>query len=174
MSKQLASTAVCLMVSLFFCAVIRPSHADLLNMNPIQLDADGNMSVPLRLESTRTDIAGVQGRVYFDPMEILSLTLTLAPEQPQSFVVKTHLSGPDQLTFVLYSGTNTLRPHHPIMQCRIEPKEEGKRKGFNSMLVYEREMVATADLQATFQPSYSNLPIDVKPRNAVDYNWTLY
>ena len=147
-------------------------RAQIITDGPTELDADGAGRVELRLEDHRDNIAGLQGRILFDPSRLEPPTLSLPLEQPDSFTLSVHALAPGEMRFVLYSTEDVLHPERPFLHCDIAAKAESIRKGLDSVLICEVEMTAFPDIQAQSQRGeYMNIPLRMAPSNQGNATW---
>ena len=170
-NRRMAAVAAPLMTILFAAGMLR---AQIMETGQFELGADGVATVPIRLDTIQDQVAGIQGRLLFDPSRIDRVAISVGPGQPVSFVASSHEPEPGELRFVLYSIDATLLTDQPVLLCHIEADPRRNDKGFDSVMVSDLEQIATADLQTHEPTRYANVPIVMPPRAAADRLWLDY
>jgi len=149
--------------------------AGIVNSDEIILSPDGKASIPIQFTTSIDDVAGVQGSILYDPAKIESIALSPSPDQAASFAIRSHITEPGTMKFLIYSKYKTLVKDRPFFYCNITAKMTGDLKKFNSVLVCDLELSSSKEAQPYSQTdSYVNFPVLGAQETAVRQNWVLY
>lgn len=149
--------------------------AEVVNSEAVILDADGKASIPVEIVTGLDSVAGIQGRILYDPAKVANISLSPSPDQAASFVIRSFVTEPGELKFLTYSKFRTLEKDKPVLYCNITAKLNGEQRKFNSVLICELQLAASPEaLTHSETNSFVNLPVLGAPDTAVQQKWVLY
>lgn len=143
------------------------------SLNETVIDPAGNAIFDIPSPDNPSALAGLQGTLYFDVRLLQGLSLSMAPGQPGSFVVRWFEVNPGEIQFVVYSPTDVINSSLAVLRCQVDapPAAPG---GLESVIVSDLYWWAGLDgvLKAN-EDRYMNFEVRQEPGGSDLHLWII-
>lgn len=150
-----------------------PGSGQISDGDLVTIPHGGDAAFSVFLATSFDDVGGVQGTIRYDRGRVGGVALAMGPEQPDSFVVRSHEPQPGELRFLAYSPHHTIDPDVPLLVCTVSSHGDGSE--VTSVLVVDLHFVATPDGHLHEQAErYLNVPLHVEPGVDSGTHWIFF